>query len=105
MVKLVGLIRKRADLSTDEFRVHWLEVHAKLASRLPGLRHYTINLIDREQYPDAVYDGFSELWFDTKEALDAAFAGPAGKAIGVDIPKFIGELVRVIVDEREIVTA
>jgi len=105
VVKLVGLIRKRADLSADEFRTHWLDVHSKLAASLPGLHSYTINLIDREQFPDAAYDGFSELWFDSKEALDAAFAGPAGQAIGADIPKFIGELVRVIVDETEIVTA
>lgn len=102
MVKLVGLIRRRSDLSPGEFRSHWLETHAKLAAKLPGLRRYSINLIDRDAYPNAVYDGFSELWFDSKEALDSAFAGPAGQAIEGDIPRFIGELVRVIVDEREI---
>lgn len=103
MVKLVGLVRKRADLTTEAFFAHWLDTHTKLASRLPGLRRYTVNLIDREQFPNAAYDGFSELWFDSREALDDAFSGPAGVAIVADIPLFIGELVRVVVDEREIV--
>jgi uncharacterized protein (TIGR02118 family) len=102
MVKLVGLIVRRADLSPRDFQAHWLETHAKLASKLPGLRRYSINLINRDVYPNALYDGFSELWFDSREALDSAFAGPAGQAIEGDIPRFIGELVRVIVDEREI---
>jgi len=103
MVKLVGLIRKRADLTPDAFRSHWLETHTKLASRLPGLRRYTVNLIDREQFPNSAYDGFSELWFESRESLDEALSGPVASAITADIPLFIGELVRVVVDEREIV--
>lgn len=103
MVKLAGLIRKREDLSPGEFRAHWLGTHAALAARLPSLRRYTINVIDRQKYPDAVYDGFSELWFDSGEALVAAFSGPAGRAIEEDIPRFIGQLVRVVVEEREII--
>ncbi len=103
MVKLVGLIRKRAGLSTAEFRKHWLDVHAPLARQFPGLRRYTVNFIDRETEPGAAYDGFSELWFDSQEALEAAFASPIGTAIAADIPKFMDELVRVTVDEHTIV--
>ncbi len=102
MVKLVGLIRKRPDLSWEAFQRHWLDTHAQLAARLPGLRRYTINLVDRGAFPAAAYDGFSELWFDSREALDVAFAGPEGQAIERDIPAFIGELVRVVVEEHEI---
>ena len=105
MVKLVGFIRKRADLTMEAFGFHWLETHTKLASQLPGLRRYTVNIIDREQYPNCAYDGFSELWFDSREALDAAFSGPGVLALTADIPLFIGELVRVVVDEREILRA
>jgi hypothetical protein len=36
------------------------------------MRPPCLNLIDREQYPTAVYDGFSEPWFDSREALDEA---------------------------------
>jgi uncharacterized protein (TIGR02118 family) len=102
MVKLVGLIRKRSDLTTEQFRAHWLEVHAPLARQLPGLRRYAVNFIDRKAVPNAAYDGFSELWFDSAEALEAALAGPIGQAIAQDISKFMDELVRVIVEEHSI---
>ena len=103
MVKLVGLIRKRNDLTTEQFRSHWLEVHAPLARQFPGLRRYAVNFIDREASPEAAYDGFSELWFDSTETLEAAFASPIGAAIAEDIPKFMDELVRVMVEEHAIV--
>lgn len=102
-MKLVGLIRKRAELSADEFAAHWLGTHAELARRLPGLRRYTVNIIDRERFPNAAYDGFSELWFDSAEALDAALSSSIGAEIAADIPKFMAELVRVIVDEHQII--
>jgi uncharacterized protein (TIGR02118 family) len=103
MIKLVGLIRKRADLTTAQFRAHWLEVHAPLARQFPGLRRYAVNFIDRDATPNAAYDGFSELWFDSAAALDAALTSPIGEAIAQDIPKFMDELVRVIVEEHPIV--
>jgi uncharacterized protein (TIGR02118 family) len=103
MVKLVGLIRKRSDLTAEQFRAHWLEVHAPLARQFPGLRRYSVNFIDREATPTAAYDGFSELWFDTAEALNAALASPIGEAIAADIAEFMDELVRVIVEEHPIV--
>ncbi len=102
MVKLVGLIRKRDGMTDAAFAAHWLGTHTAIARRLPGLRRYTVNLMDRGRFPDAAYDGFSELWFDSQEALDAAFAGPVGAEITADIPEFIGRLVRVVVDEQEI---
>lgn len=100
MVKLVGLIQKRPDLSTEAFHAHWLGVHAEIARTLPGLRRYTVNFIDRAQHPDSAYDGFSELWFDSREVPDAAFAGPEGARITADILRFIGTLTRVVVDEH-----
>lgn len=102
MVKLVGLIRKRPDLSFEDFRRHWLGTHARLAKQLPGLRRYCINIIDRALNPASAYDGFSELWFDSQEALDMAFTAPHVDALAADIPRFIGELTRVVVEEHEI---
>lgn len=101
MVKLVGLIRKRQDLSFEAFRQHWLGTHAQLARQLPGLRRYRVNIIDRTPFPDSAYDGFSELWFDSQEALDRAFSAPTVDALAADIPRFIGELTRVVVEEHE----
>lgn len=65
--KHVGLITKKAGQSFEEFVAHWLEVHSAIAVKVPGLRKYVINPIDREQYPDSPIDGFSELWFDSRK--------------------------------------
>jgi len=61
MVKLVGLIQKRPDLTAVAFQAYWLGVHTEIARTFPGLRRYTVNFIDRSLYPDSIYDGFSEL--------------------------------------------
>jgi uncharacterized protein (TIGR02118 family) len=60
-------------------------------------------MIDRRRYPDAAYDVISELWFDSVEENDAAFASPAGVTLLTDIPNFVDELVGVMVEERQIV--
>ena len=103
MLKMVGLIRQRTDLSSEAFQAHWLGTHSAIARRLPGLRRYVVNFIDRADVPEAEYDGFSELWFDSRAAMDEAFKGPVGAEIEADIPRFIGSLTRVIIDEHEIV--
>ncbi|MBB3139876.1 EthD family reductase [Halomonas organivorans] len=86
--KHVGLITKRRDQTFEEFVAHWTKVHSEIALRVPGLRKYVINPIDREQYPDSPIDGFSELWFDSLEAAEAAFASPVGQEAYEDVPNF-----------------
>lgn len=103
VIKVIGLLAKRSDITPNEFFNHWQTVHTALARQLPGLRRYTVNFIDRVKFPKSAFDGFSELWFDSHDAFEAAFASNAGEAVIDDIPKFIGELVRVVVEEHEIV--
>lgn len=86
--KHVGLIVKQPEQSFEEFVAHWQQVHSEIALRVPGLLRYVINPIDRRQYPDSPIDGFSELWFESIDAAEAAFASPAGQAAMVDVPNF-----------------
>ena len=76
-VKRIGLVKHRKDLSYEEFTNHWLNVHAELCKKLPNMRRYSVNLISREQSEAFGYDGFSELWFDSADALAASLASPA----------------------------
>jgi uncharacterized protein (TIGR02118 family) len=101
--KRVGFLKKKAGMSDEEFLAHWRQTHAELCKRLPGLRRYAINFIDRRKYPEAAWDGFSELWFDSIEAHDAAFASPEGKTLLADAPNFADELYGVIVEERQFI--
>ncbi|RXK00921.1 ethyl tert-butyl ether degradation protein EthD [Arcobacter sp. CECT 8986] len=79
---------KKTEQSFEEFVEHWTKVHSEIAVKVPGLRKYVINPIDREKYPDSPIDGFSELWFDSIEDAEAAFASPAGQEAFDDVPNF-----------------
>ena len=101
--KRIGFLHKREDLTAEQFAKHWRGVHAVLCQRIPGLQRYVINIIDRETYPTVPYDGFSELWFESKEAHDAAFASPEGAELLADIPNFVETLTGVMVTEERFI--
>ena len=100
--KRLGILRKKEGISHDEFVNHWLNKHAALCVRLPGLRRYSVNLVDRKRFPKFDYDGFSELWFDSEEALIAAFNSPEGKTLLADLPNFAGDIDPIISVETQI---
>ena len=75
--------------------------HAALCVLLPGLRRYSVNLVDRNRFPKFGYDGFSELWFDSEEALIAAFNSQEGKTLLADLPNFAGDIDPIISVETQ----
>jgi uncharacterized protein (TIGR02118 family) len=106
MIKVLFLVRKRPDLTAEQFRRYWVETHAPIASTMPGLRRYTLNpaLADPSQSPPT-YDGVAELWFDSPAAFEAALASPGGQATLADVPNFlIPNDIRVLVAEEVPVT-
>jgi uncharacterized protein (TIGR02118 family) len=83
MLKVISLMKRKPGMSFEEFR-QWLTVeHVELGKKLPGVRKYTVNVL-QEESADAPYDGVSELWFDSNEARLEAFGTEAGKAAGAD---------------------
>jgi len=98
MKVMVGLVR-RDDMSREDFERWWTEEHAPLASTLPGVRRIRFNLLDA----DAPFDGIAELWFDSSEAADAAYATEIGKAVAADSLAHVSSRVRMLADERDIV--
>jgi len=110
MIVRTGLIRKKPDWSTEDFRRHWRERHGPLAARLPGLLRYEQNhVVDSQQrgfaYPRGpeALDGFSMLWFKSEEAMRAAMATPDGQALIADENHFIGNLRIVTIDQLEVI--
>ena len=87
--KHVGFLTRKKGQSFDDFVKYWDEVHTAIALRLPGLRGYVLNPIDREKYPDSPVDGFSELWFDSLEDAIAEFNSPVGKEAYDDVSNFV----------------
>jgi uncharacterized protein (TIGR02118 family) len=102
MTKALVMLHKQADQSWDDFQRYWREEHGSIAARIPGLRKYIQNhATDRGNVPYAV----AELYFDSPEALQAAFASPEGQAALADLGNFVdGELTGLtIVEEVRIV--
>ena len=100
--KRLGILRKKEGMTHEAFEAHWLGTHAPLCAKLPGLRRYSVNLVDRERFPKFGYDGFSELWFDSEEDLKAAFASPEGVTLLADLPNFAGDIDPIISVETQI---
>ncbi len=104
------LLTRRADLTTEEFRRHWREVHADIARDLPGLvsytQHHVVDSGARSSFPapDRTVDGIVELVFESREAMDAAFAGPVGDRLVEDAGNFMAQM-RMYVVEDEVVVA
>ncbi len=101
--KRIGFLNKREDLTHEEFVAHWSGVHAVLCQKLPKLRRYAINVIDRKTQPQISYDGFSELWFDSVEDHDAAFASPEGVVLLADAKNFAAKLTGTLVTEKRFI--
>ena len=100
--KRLGILRKKEGITHEQFVDHWMNKHAALCVLLPGLRRYSVNLVDRNRFPKFNYDGFSELWFDSEEALIAAFNSPQGKTLLADLPNFAGDIDPIISVETQI---
>jgi uncharacterized protein (TIGR02118 family) len=110
MIVRIGLLKKKPQWSTAEFRSHWLNKHGPLAAQLSGLRHYEQNhVIDQQQRgisyqrgPEQL-DGFSMLWFDSEDAMRAAVDTDIGRELIADENHFIGNLRVVTIDQVEVI--
>ena len=89
MLKFMIVLYRRPDLPTAEFRRHLEEVHAPLAKALPGLKYYKQNHVipdPKRKHPG--WDAIVELYFENREAMEAAWASPQGAASDADLPLF-----------------
>ena len=112
MIKSLSLLSRKQGISPEEFAKHWVEVHAPLARKVPGLRKYVLTHVLAERFrPDIPalegdVDGIAELWYDDLESMQAANASPAAKILHADGATFIGRIKMfttketIIIDDR-----
>ena len=94
MIKIEFCLRRRADLSREEFQAYWRTSHAPLVqshAEALGIRRYVqVHSID-DSVSTAVagprrspepFDGVAEIWLDSLDALIAAGSTDAGRAAG-----------------------
>ena len=104
MVKLIALLKRKPHLTPEEFERRWLEGHTPISSKLPGLRDYRINIATARQpggaHAEPPYDGSAEMWWDSIEAMEAAFDSEIGVAAGADADQFAEVRIHVYTDEH-----
>ena len=93
MFKRMSVLVRRDGDTREQFSRGWLN-HGQFITGLPGLRGYVQNhVVEDFGTADARFlaaDGFVELRFDSPEAMAAAFASPAARAMAQDEPNFLG---------------
>ncbi len=109
MIKVLGLLTRRPELTHQQFVKHWREIHAPLAHAVPGIRRYVqSHIVGARTRPDipeteVEVDGIAELWYDDEAALQRAAASPEMKRLTDDGALFIGRIKSYIIEERQII--
>ncbi len=86
MLKMMFLAYRRAGMDAQEFHRHWREVHAPIASKIPGLTKY----VQKHSTPgpdgaDPSCDGVAEMWFEDA----TSFETPEFEATVADTANFL----------------
>ena len=83
MIKFTILLRKRQDMSYEEFVAYHKTQHAPLFAALPEVQQYVRRYVqghnlpfDLPGMPPPAYDGTTELWFDTLVDIGKVFESP-----------------------------
>jgi uncharacterized protein (TIGR02118 family) len=102
MLKVISLLKRKEELSFEEFRNWALEEHPPLGKKLPGIRKYRMSVV-LEDNPELPCDAVSEFWFDDDAARQAAFATEAGKAAGADAAAHCSSRTHLLTEEKVII--
>lgn len=110
LLKRISTLKRRPDISEEDFRREWV-VHRDLVSKMPGVSAYRQNVIlARERikgspcgYDELPIDGIVELWFESTESLNAAFASPPGRTTMAHAKTFLAEITAFVVVEHQVV--
>jgi len=110
-VKTLSVIKRRPELSAEQFNRHWRDIHAPMARGVPKLRGFALSGIVEEQFRpdiqpfamDGPLDGFAESWWDSRESRAEMVASDKGKAWFADGAKFIGAVRGILLAERVVI--
>jgi len=93
MVKFMAIMKRRDDITLEEFSRYWYEVHGRFAYTVPNLRRYVQNhAIRLLGGGEPQIDGIGEYWFDDLKSWQRSaefYLGDEGRAIRDDEVKFM----------------
>lgn len=104
--KMVAFLKKRSELSVENFQAHWNSPHGRLGSAVPGVRRYVQCHPIPSSYKDGrtpLWDGVAEVWFDSEDAMRANAQTPQYKAVLADEPNFLAENPKFIITTEHVI--
>lgn len=103
MIKMVALVNKKKDMDKEDFVRYWLDIHAPLEKKWPGLKRYVISTTVKVLGGEGLeYDGVAELWFEDEDALNVALASKERAVSREDFLKFVDNA-KVIITEEHVI--
>jgi uncharacterized protein (TIGR02118 family) len=97
MVKLVILFSRRPELTQEAFEEYWRNDHAQLVNKLAdalrlrryvqsrNIHHGLIDAFAAARGFSGAADGLVEVWWESEEEMQAAFASPEGQAASAEL--------------------
>ena len=103
MLKVIQLVKKKPEVSFEDFEKQLFDVYAKNAKKLPGVKSFVINLIrggyEIEEKP---VDCVAEFSFANEEAFTKAIETPEAKALLEELDR-VAEKSEFIYSEEKVV--
>ena len=91
MLKACTLIRRKPNMSVEEFQTYWRFTHAEVVKQLPHVKRYVQShpLIGGYRKGGLLYDGLAEIWVDDTNILREMATTNAYRDIVEDEENFI----------------
>ncbi len=89
MCKMIVVLYRRKDFTRPQFLKYLRDVHGPMAERITGLIAYRQNhVIDDASRHDPGWDAVIELWWNSRDEMEAAWRTAEGEAATADLNAF-----------------
>lgn len=99
--KLVAALKRRADLTRDEFKAWWLDRHAPIVVAFPELGRYQVDIVDEEA--ERFVDGIAEVSFKDLPTLQRIMSTRQVKDTQQDSQVHTRARYRMFVEEHRVI--
>ena len=107
MIKVIGLVKKRPDMTHAEFKDYWLNKHSKLerASLAKNpVQRIVVNFFEQNLFGEAPFDGMVEIYYASVEDMRHQWSSGHDDTMRADEANFCDPNYRIffVADEVEI---
>lgn len=88
MFTVVWLVKKRPDLTQDEFSRYWIDEHTPITAATPGMRSYRCYPMTSHEGAEPAFDAIAFATFDDEAAWRVAEQSPELRAAIADAVNF-----------------